>query len=186
MNESQNIEFKEIWKDDYLKVLAAFANTNGGSLFIGIRDDGQAVGIHNYKKLLENIPNKVVQFLGITVDLEHLKRDDKDVLKLTVTTSSVPISFQGKYFIRSGSTVQELHGHELRDFILKKDNITWDEITIPMAQIEDLDEKLIRRFVAKSVNENRLYLEALHDDLRVVLGNLDLISENGQLTRAAV
>ena len=184
--ENAHTEFKEIWKDDYLKVLAAFANTSGGSLFIGIRDDGQAGGIHNYKKLLENIPNKVVQLLGITVDFEHFIQDGKDILELIVAPSSVPISFHGKYFIRSGSTVQELHGHELRDFILKKDNITWDEITIPTAQIEELNEELIRRFISKAVNEKRLYLEALVDDIRLALGNLDLIKDNGQLTRAAV
>jgi len=48
--ENANIEFKEIWKDDNLKVIAAFANTNGGKLYIGINDDGFIVGIDNYKK----------------------------------------------------------------------------------------------------------------------------------------
>jgi len=106
---------------------------------------------------LENIPNKVVQLLGITVDLKHLTQDGKDIIELAVTPSSVPISFHGKYFIRSGSTVQELHGHELRNFILKKDNITWDEITLPQAQIEDIDERLVRRFLSIAVKEKRLY-----------------------------
>ena len=184
--ENSHTEFKEFWKDDYLKVIAAFANSNGGDLFIGISDDGRVVGIGNYKKFLEDIPNKVVQLLGITVDVELIKQNGKDILKIAVTPSSVPISFHGKYFIRSGSTVQELHGHELRDYILKKDNITWDEITIPQAQLEELDEKLIRRFITKAVNENRLYAEALNDDIQLTLGNLDLIKENGQLTRAAV
>ena len=185
-SENLHTEFKEIWKDEYLKVVAAFANAGGGSLFIGIGDEGQAVGIDNYKKLLEDIPNKVVQLLGITIDVEQIKQNEKNILKLAVMPSSVPISFHGKYFMRSGSTVQELHGHKLREFILKKDNITWDEIIIPQAKMEDINEKLILRFVSKAINENRLHVEALNDDILLTLGNLDLIKENGEITRAAV
>jgi len=38
--ESHNIEFKILYKDDYLKTICAFANSDGGSLFIGIDDNG--------------------------------------------------------------------------------------------------------------------------------------------------
>lgn len=186
LTENANTELKEIWKDDYLKAVAAFANTIGGVLYIGMNNDGSVVGIDNYKKLLEDIPNKVVQFLGITVELDLLKDEGKHILKLAVEPSSVPISYRGKYFIRSGSTIQELHGHELRDFILRKENITWDEITIPSAKFEELDEKLIRRFLTKAASENRLYLDALSNDLKDALQNLDLIQDSGQLTRAAI
>ena len=34
MQESQNIEWKEIWKDDYLKWICGFANASGGKIFI--------------------------------------------------------------------------------------------------------------------------------------------------------
>jgi len=73
--ESQNVEFKQGWHDDYLKHLCAFANGQGGSLSLGISDEGAVVGVNNAKKLLEDIPNKVIQRLGITVDVE-LKDDN--------------------------------------------------------------------------------------------------------------
>ncbi len=38
--ENQHTEFKEIWKDEYMKTLAAFANTVGGKLFVGRKDIG--------------------------------------------------------------------------------------------------------------------------------------------------
>ncbi len=186
LKEKANIEFKENWKDDYLKVIAAFANTNGGKLFIGIRDDGINVGVDNYKKLLEEIPNKVIQFLGVTIELDLIDKEEKHILEVSVEPSSVPISFRGKYYIRSGSTVQELHGHELRNFILKKDNITWDEITVPQAHIADLDENLVQRFVMIAARENRLHVNAFNDDIGDILENLDLIKDNGELTRAAI
>jgi ATP-dependent DNA helicase RecG len=35
LQESETIELKESWRDEYLKTIAAFANTNGGSMLIG-------------------------------------------------------------------------------------------------------------------------------------------------------
>ena len=65
MKESQKTEFKASWRDEYLKHLCAFANTQGGSLFIGVADDGRVAGLKETGKLLEDIPNKAINFLGI-------------------------------------------------------------------------------------------------------------------------
>lgn len=51
--ESQNIEFKSTWRDEYLKVICAFANVDGGRLIIGVDDKGKPTGVENAKKLLE-------------------------------------------------------------------------------------------------------------------------------------
>lgn len=40
MQESQHTEFKRHWKDDYLKWICAFANSNGGTLMIGYKTVG--------------------------------------------------------------------------------------------------------------------------------------------------
>ena len=39
MQESQNTEWKEIWKDEYLKWICGFANANGGKIIIGKREN---------------------------------------------------------------------------------------------------------------------------------------------------
>ncbi len=59
MKESQNIEFKESWRDEYIKWICGFANASGGKLYIGINDKGEVSGVPDSKKLLEEIPNKV-------------------------------------------------------------------------------------------------------------------------------
>ena len=53
MQESQNIEWKEIWKDEYLKWVCGFANASSGKIFIGKNDKGEVVGVKNSKKLVE-------------------------------------------------------------------------------------------------------------------------------------
>jgi len=45
MPEQQNIEYKSIWKDEYLRWICGFANAQGGTLIIGKNDDGKIVGI---------------------------------------------------------------------------------------------------------------------------------------------
>jgi ATP-dependent DNA helicase RecG len=166
--------------------VCAFSNGRGGKLYLGINDDGAVVGVKNAKKLLEDIPNKVIQRLGITAYVELKDYMHKDFIEIVVNPASVPVSYHGKYYIRSGSTVQELSGHELRRFILQKDNITWDEITVPEAQINDLDEPLIIRFLSKAVDAERLSPVAIKEDISLLLNKLDLVSDKGELTRAAI
>ena len=43
MSESLLIEYKESWRDEYLKWICGFANARGGVLYIGKRDDGSVV-----------------------------------------------------------------------------------------------------------------------------------------------
>lgn len=59
MAESQNIEWKESWRDEYLKWICGFANAQGGKIYIGVDDTGKVVGVQNGKRLLEEIPNKM-------------------------------------------------------------------------------------------------------------------------------
>lgn len=74
--ESQNIEFKPSWRDECLKVISAFANSDGGELRIGMDDGGKPLGVKNSQKLLEDIPNKVRDILGIIPDVCKRKGED--------------------------------------------------------------------------------------------------------------
>ena len=79
MSESQNIEYKESWRDEYLKWICGFANAQGGTMYIGVDDNGKVVGVKNAKKLLEDIPNKVQSSLGIMVEVN--KRTNLNISK---------------------------------------------------------------------------------------------------------
>jgi ATP-dependent DNA helicase RecG len=186
MSETQQVEYKETWKDDFLKHICAFANSKGGRIFIGIKDDGTYVGVNNSKKLLEDIPNKAIQLLGITVDVDLQVVGEMKIIEIIVSTSPVPISYRSKYYVRSGSTIHELKDYKLREFILKKDNITWDEIAVPQANLDELDKQLMMKFVRKAVDANRLTVDSRNDSIDLILSKLDLLNSNGELTRAAI
>ena len=69
MQESQSIEWKWTWQDEYLKWLCGYANTDGGTLYIGVNDDGYVVGVKDSKALLEALPNKINDKLGVIVSI---------------------------------------------------------------------------------------------------------------------
>lgn len=73
MKESQNIEWKAEWKDEYLKWICGFANANGGKMLIGVDDKGEIIGLANAPILLELIPNKIQSQMHyfVVVILKH-------------------------------------------------------------------------------------------------------------------
>ena len=120
MPEQQNIEWKESWRDEYLKWICGFANAQGGKLYIGCDDSGNVVGIDNSKKLLEDIPNKVRDAMGIIVGVNLLTEGGKEYIEIDVPSYPVGISCKGVYHYRSGSTKQILTGPALEAFLLRK------------------------------------------------------------------
>lgn len=69
-DENQNIEWKWSWNDEYLKWLCGYANVKGGTLYIGVNDDGYVVGLENARLLLEQLPNKIITKLGIVAQVK--------------------------------------------------------------------------------------------------------------------
>ena len=65
MPESQNTEWKSKWKDEYLEWICGYANAQGGKIYIGCDDDGNVLGLPNARKLLEDIPNKIRDAMGL-------------------------------------------------------------------------------------------------------------------------
>ncbi len=142
LTESQTIEFKQIWKDEYLKTICAFANSDGGILYIGITDDGRVVDLDNLKSLIEILPNKINNRLGLLVDILSEVIESKEVIKIKVDKTYAPISYNGKFYKRSGSNTIELNGSNLTNFLLKKYGKTWDKSIIMNFKCLILNEKI--------------------------------------------
>jgi ATP-dependent DNA helicase RecG len=185
MPEQQNIEYKQNWHDDYLKWVCGFANANGGTIFIGKDDDGNTVGATDYKKLMEDLPNKIRDVLGIMAEVNLQEDGDLYFIEIVTPPYSVPISLRGNYYYRSGSTKQELKGNALMEFLLRKSGKTWDDVVEPRATIADIDEKTIEQFKSDARRAGRLPDDDGELPLAEFLDKLRL-TENGQLKRAAV
>ena len=153
-NESQNLEYKREWKDEYLKVLCA-----------------------------ETLPNKITQKLGIVAEIQTQLLDKIEVLEISVKASMSAISFDGRYYVRSGSSTFLLEGNELTQFLLKKHGQSWDEMIDEGANLSDIDENSISKF--KQLAIDRLPSIQAESNLELILKKLNLMRGN-KLTRAAI
>ena len=97
MPETQNIEYKQSWRDEYLKWICGFANANGGSIFTGKDDNGNVVGVTDAKRLLEEIPNKVRDVLGILADVNLHTTAQGDIIEIIVEGYPYPVNYKGQY-----------------------------------------------------------------------------------------
>ena len=186
MKETQNIEYKEIWKDEYLKWIAGFANASGGKLYIGINDAGEVIGANNPKKLLEDLPNKIVSILGIIPEIHLREKVNKKYIEIIINPSSVPVSYKGNYYVRSGSTKQELKGSALHQFLIRRTGKSWDNLPCEGATIEDIDDNAVNYFIQKATASNRITHNADKENIVTLLENLNLLTEEKQLKNATI
>ena len=181
--ECQNVEFKSSWNDKYLEWICGFANAQGAVMYIGVNDDHEVVGLKQTKKLMEDIPNKIVNAMGLVVDVNLHEQDGLEYIEVVIEPASVSISYKGKYYYRSGSTMQELTGTALTDFLMRKLNITWDAATEPSAKMDDIDPDAIKYFLNRAIREGRINESARNDSIEQLLRKLHLINEE-TITRA--
>lgn len=183
--EHQNIEWKESWHNDYFKGICGFANAQGGTLFIGMDDGGNVKHLENAKKLLEVIPNQVRDLLGLIIDVNLHTENGADYLEIVVEPYPFPISLRGKYYYRSGSTLQELKGAALAKFLLQRQGKRWDGVPIPNISTNDLKNDTFDFFRKKATKSKRLEPEDIEATNQELLESLQLYLEDERLLKRA-
>ena len=185
MAENQNIEWKASWHDEYLKWICGFANAQVGRIYIGINDKGFVSGISDSRKMLEDIPNKIRDILGIIADVNLLTQDGTEYIEIFVSPSSYPVNYKGEYHYRSGSTKQLLKGAALTEFLLSKTGYKWDSVPVDGVTVEDLDQESFDIFRREALRSGRMTEADLNMNNQQILENLGLF-EHGKLKRAAI
>lgn len=183
--ETHNLEWKQTWHDEYLNTICGFANADGGILEIGRHKNGEIIGVSNPKKLLEDLPNKTKSAMGIIPTIELQQVNGKQYLTITVQKYTFPVSCNGKYYIRSGTTTQELNGPQLDTFMLKTLGKTWDGVPIPQVKLEDFESDAFKAFRKMAIGSNRMTEADLRINDKMLLDNLNLTEPN-YLKRAAI
>ena len=116
--ENETTELKRIVVDDIKKEIIAFANSNGGILYIGVDDSGNITGIHNPDETIQQIANMVRDSIkpDITMFLhyETLNYDGKNKFKTVVGDNCfigsgsnlvAPLQIEEETMIAAGSTI---------------------------------------------------------------------------------
>tara|TARA_R110001592_G_scaffold19231_15_gene79132 strand:- start:1924 stop:3165 length:1242 start_codon:yes stop_codon:yes gene_type:complete len=206
LGEDSSIEFKTIVcdgkrvlgpdKDKMAHEIAAFANSQGGRLVLGVHDKTRdVVGIddHMVAKVEEWIVNISQQGINPPVNLETrlLQLPDqaghlKTVIYVEITRSIMVHSSKGHYYQRVGSTKQEMKPEVLMRLFQQRSQsrlIRFDETPVPGTTLHDIDRSLLKRFLRHDTPESdqlrKLHLSATGDgDIGLSLTGTLLLTQN--------
>lgn len=180
--ENTTVELKEKINESTFNTISAFANKDGGIIYIGISDKKEIKGFEYNNSMLGDLTNRIVNLLGIHPQIDCIKVDEKDVLQIKIKKSTLPVSYKGKYYTRVGNTTREMQGEELRSFFIKGTN--WDGLTGNYS-LDEIDTEAVRKFIRMALRSGRLRTEDENKDIKTIFKKLKLII-NGKLTNGAI
>jgi ATP-dependent DNA helicase RecG len=181
LHEGEEAEFKRQWTDQALEDLAAFANTRGGTVFVGVDDDGQVVGVNDPEEEVRRIANTVVSRLGLAPSITRQTLGGHEIIAVRVEPARGVIGHSGRYRIRVGSINRDLPPDELARLMLERSGQSWDALHSPVP-FDRVAQSQVTRFA--DLARHRLP-EIDATDPERLLRNLGLLRE-GRLTNAAV
>ena len=127
--ETENIEFKSGFTEDIYKEVIAFANTDGGILYIGIDNDGNAVGLKNvddeYTRITNGIRDAILP--DVTMFVKYTIQKNK-VVRITVSEgANKPYYLRSKglkpngVYVRQGTSSVQASSEQIRQMIKDSD-----------------------------------------------------------------
>ena len=114
---------------------------------IGINDRGEVVGVRNPAKLLEKLPVKFRDKLGlIDASISVVEIDGKECVRIVVPKAPTMVDLDGAFYIRTGSTTHKVSGERLKGLILSERNLSRMDLPTDLRP-EDVSVDAIRYFV---------------------------------------
>jgi len=180
--EGENLEFKEQWNDHGPEALASFVNTKGGTLLIGVKDDGTVIGWNGKDRDQQRVINQIVEILGVHPVVSVDMQQGKPVLVIEVKTSPTLVACRGRYYHRVGNSTREIPADQLGRYFVAKLGVQWDSVTDGYT-LELIDTAAVQRFL--DLAKGRLPFAKDDDSVEIILQKLGLICD-GKVTRGAV
>lgn len=139
--ENELVEFKRTFGDEVIISLVAFANTKGGTVYIGVDDNGIMKGIdlnqETVAQWINEVKNKTLP--SIIPDAERTEINERQIVALTIQEYPVkPVSFRGKYYKRIKNANHQLQVSEVVNMHLQSLNTSWDAYPDPMHTLDDI------------------------------------------------
>ena len=182
--ENKDLEFKEIYVADIKKEVIAFANSEGGVLYVGIRKDGTVAGVEDPDDVMlkiagslkDSIRPDVMPFVKICA----VQKEEKTVVEVLVETgTNRPYYLQEKglkptgVYVRKGSSSQPLSDEGIREMIVAVSGTSYEN--------------------CRSMNQN-LTFETLQEEMQkrnldlgpAQMRTLHLMGEDGLYTNLAL
>lgn len=133
--ESERIEYKSQMIDDIYKEVIAFANTDGGTIYLGIDDKGNLIGIENVDETYTRLTNGIRDAIhpDVTMFVRYVLQDNK-VIRIEVNEgSSKPYYLKSKglkptgVYVRQGTSSVPASPEQIRQMIKESDGDNFED-----------------------------------------------------------
>ena len=186
--ENTTTEFKENFDQEVIETAAAFANTDGGIILIGVSDKREIREITIGKETLRDVSNRISQATEprVVIEIKSVAVEEKSVLLIHIAESSIkPVSVRGRCYRRVGNSNRVMSPQEISQMHLNATGQTWDQFSVTRAGIDDIDEKkvewyLTRRETVRNVSKPQGM------NMAAFLKNINGISDDGTPTHAGL
>ena len=180
-------DFKEMLErkkvKSWLKSVSAFANTDGGSLFYGVNDEGEIVGLENVQTDADFISEMIKARLDpvpevLLIPIEH---EGRALLEVKVKAGVLTPYYYYQdgtrtAFVRVGNESVECNAQQLLSLVLKGTHMTWDSLPTQVDASKHSFIILANTFREQTHQEwNDKYLESF-----------GLVTSDGKLTNAGL
>jgi len=187
--ENNSLEFKNkaVRIESLAKEIVAFLNASGGTILIGVEDDGQISGVDLDKNWEEWCANIVRQNINPPVSLKFNLVADTN-LSIVVLTIPKGVdkpyqTFDGKFYIRVGSTNRVASPQELMRLFQQSGIFHFDLIGVDGTSAKQLNYQKLAGYFEKYKLDFELLNEQEKSDLLI---NTDIATEDLRLTVAGL
>jgi ATP-dependent DNA helicase RecG len=167
------------------ETLVAFANSDGGTILIGVDEVGQTTG-HAYADEVEVTLQAAVRECRPPVEARWHQAAAEEGLAFAIIVTRSPELHSladGRVLVRTGAENRPLSGDQIRQLAATKSTGDFEAEPAPAARREDFDDEVIAEFVAKWEERQHREWTRPVDDLLIEAGALD---EDGRPTVAGV
>lgn len=184
--ETENIEFKLQVTDEIYKEVIAFANTDGGTIYIGIDDNGNTVGIDNVDETYTRITNGIRDAIqpDVTMFIKYTLQDNK-VVKIAVGEGSYKPYYlkskglkPGGVYIRQGASSAQASHEQIRKMIKESDGDVFENMrSMEQSLSFRAAEKMFKKYNVEFSKEKYRalgitdYSDSLYTNLALILSD---------------
>ena len=186
--ENATAEFKENFDREVIETAAAFANTNGGVILIGVSDQREIRGITVGKETLRDVSNRISQATEprVVLEIESVDMEGKSVLLIRIAECRIkPVSVKGVCYRRVGNSNHVMSPQEIAQMHLNTVGQSWDQLLVTSAGIDDIADKKIEWYLTRR-ETTRNVAKPQDMSLTALLRNIDGLSDEETPTHAGI
>ena len=182
--EHQRSEFKKNFGKEVIETVCSFSNSIGGTIFIGVSNEGTIKGVNADAEIIKDWANKIKQATQpqIFPAMNLIESDGATIVEIIVQEYPVkPVSCKGRYYKRIGASNHLVPLDEIVEMQVRSVNSSFDSFFVDES-VNELFPNIISSFFNEVKNKGRIELS---DDNQLNLEKTG-ITKKGKATFAAL